>query len=350
MSEKQYSLAQLGWKAYFNQQLTLEDLEHYTPKRISQVYRNRLTIFGEQGEADLSLAQYPQLQKCTIGDWLLIANEADKAPQILDRISLFQRKSPGSNSSQLIAANVDTAFIVSSCNQDFNLSRIERYLALAKEAQVNAVLVLTKADTVDEEQQQGYLDQLHNIQKNLVVVTLNALDQDDCQQLDDWCGVGQTCVLLGSSGVGKTTLTNTLCTSQEKTADIREDDAKGRHTTTGRSLYFTNKGGLIIDCPGMRELQLTDCKQGIKALFDDIQQLSLACKFVDCQHNLEPECAVQKAIQSGELEERRLVNFKKMLQEESHNTMTLAESHKKDRQLGHLIKSSLEFKRKNLKS
>lgn len=350
MSKKHQSLSQLGWKSFFNQQLSLEDLEQSAPYRVTQVFRNRLVLWGEDNEVDIPLAQFPTLQECTVGDWILMPLLEGATPRLLERQSVFQRKSPGSNHKQLIATNVDTAFIVSSCNQDFNLSRIERYLALTKEAQVDAVLVLTKADMVDEAQRDSYVEQLHDLQAHLVILTIDALDQDDCDKLQDWCTAGQTCVLLGSSGVGKTTITNTLCSIDEKTASIREDDSKGRHTTTGRSLFFTQAGGLLLDCPGMRELQLTDCEDGVKAVFEDIQLLASQCKFSDCRHNAEPKCAVQAAIKSGELDERRLVNFQKMLKEQARNTMTLAESHQKDREFGQLIKTSLDAKRNKRES
>ncbi|MCF2947864.1 ribosome small subunit-dependent GTPase A [Paraglaciecola aquimarina] len=350
MSEKQYSLSQLGWKPYFNQQLNLDELENCAPFRVVQVFRNRLLVWGENVEKSISLAEHPELTECTVGDWILFSqtsesHQTDQTIRILERASFFQRKAPGSISAQLIAANIDTAFIVSSCNQDFNLSRIERYLALAKEAQTEAVLVLTKSDLVDQEQQYAYLDQLNDLQPHLMVVLVNALDPESCKPLLDWYKTGQTCVLLGSSGVGKTTLTNTLCATEEKTAPIREDDSKGRHTTTARALFFTQSGGLILDCPGMRELQLTDCEEGVKAVFDDIQQLALKCKFSDCQHQLEPKCAVQAAIVAGTLDERRLVNYQKMLNEQTRNTMSLAESHQKDREFGKLIKSSQQLKK-----
>jgi ribosome biogenesis GTPase len=348
MSEEHYNLAQLGWKTFFNQQFTLDNLEQTKPHRVTQVFRNRLVVLGESGELNLDLAQYPNLQEATIGDWLLISNSADEMPAILERQSVFQRKSPGANSHQLIATNVDTAFIVSSCNQDFNLSRIERYLALTKEAQVDTVLVLTKADKVDEKQQQNYLDQLHVLQAHLVVLILNALDPEEAKKLNDWCQVGQTVVLLGSSGVGKTTLTNALCSKQEVTAEIREDDSKGRHTTTGRSLYFTLKGGLILDCPGMRELQLTDCEEGVKAVFSDIELIAEQCRFKDCRHQSEPGCAITVALEAGELDFRRLSNYQKMLKEQARNSLTLAQSHQQEKVFGKLIKSSLKDKKSRL--
>jgi ribosome biogenesis GTPase len=348
MSGKHYTLAQLGWKTFFNQQLTLDNLEQSAPYRVTQVFKNRLIVLGENGELNLDLAQYPNLQQSTVGDWLLMSNTQAETPVILDRLSYFQRKSPGTNTSQLIAANVDTAFIVSSCNHDFNLSRIERYLALAKEAQVEAVLILTKADMVNEEQRQRYLAQLHQLQAHLVVLTLNALDIEDVKQLNDWCKVGQTVVLLGSSGVGKTTLSNSLCLMQETTAAIRDDDSKGRHTTTARSLYFTHEGGLILDCPGMRELQLTDCEEGVRAVFSDIELIAKHCKFKNCQHQSEPNCAVLVALEAGELEPRRLSNYQKMLKEQARNTMTLAQSHQQDKVFGKLIKNSLKDKKSRL--
>lgn len=346
MCETQYTLRQLGWKTTFNQQLSLEDLEQTTPHRVTQVFRNRLVLLGEKGEMHIDLAQYPVLQNATVGDWLLVPNDAANTPKLLERQSQFKRKAPGTHDYQMIAANIDTAFIVSSCNHDFNLSRIERYLALAKDAQVNVVLVLTKSDQVNHEQRQIYLDQLHDLLNHLVVLTVNALDNNDCQKLSDWCHEGQTVALLGSSGVGKTTLTNTLCSEYQPTAGIREDDSKGRHTTTSRALYFARAGGLILDSPGMRELQLTDCEEGVKAAFDDIEQLAKLCKFADCGHQSEPECAVQKAIDEGQLAPRRWVNYQKMLSEQARNTMTLAESHKKDREFGRLIKSTLKLKKK----
>lgn len=348
MSEKHHSLRQLGWKTFFNQQLTLEQLETTYPCRVTQVFRNRLVVLSENGELHLDLGQHPSLQTCTVGDWLLIAQEPRTAPTVLDRLSVFQRKASGANASQLIAANVDTAFIVSSCNQDFNLSRIERYLALAKEAQVEAVLVLTKADKVNEAQRKDYLVQLHDLHTHVVVLTLNALDPEEVLQLNDWCKVGQTVVLLGSSGVGKTTLSNSLCARQEATAPIREDDSKGRHTTTGRSLHFTHRGGLILDCPGMRELQLTDCEEGVRAVFSDIEQLAKECKFKDCQHKAEPGCKVQMALEAGQLEPRRLSNYQKILKEQHRNSLTLAQSHQKDKAFGKLIKNSLKDKKSRL--
>lgn len=348
MSENTYTLTQLGWKTYFSQQLTLEALDQSSPYRVTQVFKNRLIVLGEDGERHLELAQHPSLQACTVGDWLLIPKSTHDTPTLLDRFSVFQRKSPGANTSQLIAANVDTAFIVSSCNDDFNLSRIERYLALCKEAQVEALLVLTKADKVSEPQLQDYLQPLQQLQLHLVVITVNALDTQEVQKLNDWCKVGQTVVLLGSSGVGKTTLSNSLCIRQEATAEIREDDSKGRHTTTGRSLYFTQQGGQILDCPGMRELQLTDCEEGIRVVFNDIELIAQQCKFKNCQHQSEPNCAVIKALEAGEIEQRRLLNYQKMLKEQARNSLTLAQSHQQDKVFGKMIKNSLKVKKTRL--
>ena len=345
MLQTQYSLQQLGWKTHFNQKLTLEELEPYSPARVTKVFRNRLLVLAEDGERDISLSQFPNLNTCTIGDWLLLPQDRQQTASVLEPFSLFQQKAPGSHTSPLIAANVDTAFIVSSCNQDFKLSRIERYLALAKEADVSPVLMLSKVDMVTDTQRDAFLAQLHDLEKHMVVLCVNALDETSCAPLFDWCQTGQTVVLLGSSGVGKTSLSNTLCENQALTAGIREDDGKGRHTTTELSLFFTRAGGMILDCPGMRELQLTDCEEGVKAVFADIAAMAADCKFANCQHQAEPGCAISAAIDNGLLDQRRLSNFQKMLKEQARNSRTLAESHQQDKKLGKLIKSVQSAKR-----
>ena len=350
MSQTQHSLFQLGWKNYFNQQLSIEDLENMQPYRVSHVYRNRLILLGEAGEQDLPLDQYPELLESTIGDWVMLANSAETElkPRRLDRLSLFERKAPGTHAKQLIAANVDTAFIVSSFNQDFNLPRIERYLALSKEADATAVLVLTKADLLSSEQQDEYLAKLSTLAKKMTILAVNAKDKNSCEVLNDWCGKGQTVVLLGSSGVGKTSITNSLCSLQQLTAEIQQDDAKDRHTTTERSLFFTDAGVLILDCPGMRDLELSEGEEGIETVFSDIEELAKECKFADCHHNNEPGCAVQKAIKQGQLEEKRLSNYQEMLEEQARNSLTLAQSHQQDKKMGKLYKSAQTAKRHRL--
>ncbi len=332
----QYSLSQLGWKASFQQQLTLDELERFTIARIFVQQRSQLIAYSASGSHTVTIR--PEMPPLTVGDWILL-NDSGAFHRALERVSLFSRKAAGSKvSRQLIAANVDTLFIVSSLNQDFSLNRIERYLAMANEAGVEPLVVLTKADTCDDTQ--GYLQQVQALDPLLMVLAINALDIDSVNTLAPWCGPGNTVALLGSSGVGKSTLINTLSgTLVQDTAAIREDDSKGRHTTTGRSLHLLPGGGLLLDTPGMRELQLTDCEQGIEETFSDISQLAAKCHFSNCQHQSEPGCAVQQAIAEGELDERRLTNFLKLMREQAFNSATLAEKRESDRNFGRHIRS-----------
>ena len=280
-----------------------------------------------------------------VGDWLLV-NEHQQFVRLLERYSCFKRKSAGTGHDyQLIAANVDTAFIVCSMNEDFNPSRIERYLALAETADAEPVVVLTKADLTD--QPERWTDNVRRLSKQLQVVAVNALDTHCGETLSDWLQPGNTVVMLGSSGVGKSTLTNSLLgESRQSTQSIREDDAKGRHTTTGRSLIPLPQGGLILDTPGMRELQLADCHDGIVSAFADIQRLAEACRFADCQHDQEPGCAVQAAVEQGSLDARRLANYQKLLREDALNSASLAQRRAKDKAFTRFVNVSQKASRK----
>ncbi len=214
--------------------------------------------------------------------------------------------------------------IVCSLNNDFNLSRIERYLAIAKEAEVEPVIVLTKADLCDDVDDK--YDQVQKLNRMMSVYTVNALDTDDLIALHSYCKNGNTVAFLGSSGVGKLTLVNGLLGFEAlKTGGVREDDSKGRHTTTHRTLKLMPLGGLLMDTPGMRELQLSDCEQGVSETFSEIRELALQCRFGDCSHNTEPGCAIQKALTTDLLDERRFASYQKLMREQAFNGATLAE-------------------------
>ena len=215
---------------------------------------------------------------------------------------------------------------------DFNVSRLERYLALALDAKVTPVIVLTKADLADAEK---YLQEAQAMRSDLDVLAVNSLDPESIADLHQWCGSGQTVALVGSSGVGKSTLLNTLVGKAVAiTGAIREDDSKGRHTTTSRSLHALPNGGLVLDSPGMRELKLTDVAAGLGVVFDDIEVLAERCRFKDCDHHTEPGCAVTAAIEDGTLLARRLENYRKLLREDAHNTQSIAERHQRYRKFG----------------
>ena len=335
------TLTQLGWRPFYQQQIGLEQWEYPVARVIAQ-YRNRLKLLSEAGEMGLDLN--PNMPAITVGDWLLLTPER-QFDRLLERQSLFRRKAAGSKvTEQLIAANVDTLFVVTSLNEDFNLNRIERYLSLAYEAQSEPVVILSKADLCDDPE--SLRSKVQAMDSRLLVETVNCLDAEEMQRLTPWCGIGKTVALMGSSGVGKSTLINTLLgETVQLTGEVREDDAKGRHVTTGRSLHLIPKGGLLLDTPGMRELQLADCDDGVNATFADIASLAARCRFGDCQHDSEPGCAVQSAISRGELDARRLSSWQKLIREQAFNSATLAEKRARDRSFGKMIKTHLSDKR-----
>ncbi|WP_045486142.1 ribosome small subunit-dependent GTPase A [Vibrio harveyi] len=334
----------LGWKPFFQQQLTLDDYENTLFARVIAHHRSGYVVVSEQGETHLPI--HPSLPSMTVGDWVVLDGQ-QQFSRLLERRSLFSRKAAGSKvAEQLIAANVDTVFIVCSLNHDFNLSRIERYLALINEADVEPVIVLTKADLCDDVDK--LKAQVQKLDPLLMVESVNGLDESDVAKLMSWCGEGQTVAFIGSSGVGKSTLVNTLLGEQEQaTGGIREDDSKGRHTTTSRSIHLLPSGGILMDTPGMREIQLADCEAGVSETFADVEALAENCRFSDCQHQTEPGCAVQAAIEDGTLEMRRFTNYQKLLREQAHNGATLAEQRAQSKQFGKMVRSIVGEKRKH---
>ncbi|MEQ9520452.1 MAG: ribosome small subunit-dependent GTPase A [Parvibaculum sp.] len=341
------SLAEFGWSNFFTSQLMSDELMGLTPARVKSVHRNRLEVIGvgfDQMVPPFSPNE-GELTPVTVGDWLLLDVETFRPLHLLERKSLVKRRAVGKAATeQLIAANIDTLFVVTSCNMDFNVARLERYLALAHEAGVTPVLVLTKADLA-EGGVEAYVGAARDMERGLIVEVLDARDKDAVKCLEPWCSRGQTVAFVGSSGVGKSTLINSLKGGEEiATGAIREDDAKGRHTTTGRTLYRLPGGGWLVDTPGMRELQLSEVEAGIEEVFADLVDLAAECRFSDCQHQTEPGCAVQAAIASGTLEETRYKRWEKLRAEDTRNTTTLAERRVQGRKFDKMVKRAKKDK------
>ncbi|MGH1478714.1 MAG: ribosome small subunit-dependent GTPase A [Geminicoccales bacterium] len=347
MTELSMDLTDYGWSPHFQSQLDLTDLETTAPVRVLAIHRGMIEVAGPSfaGKVDTVLLNEADDEgRATVGDWLLLDRSTDRPVRLLERRSLFKRKAPGTaHTIQLIAANVDTLLIVSSCNQDFNQARLERYLALAREAEVQPIVVLTKADLVGDPS--IYVAKAAKLLPGLLVECLDARSVTDVAVLKPWCEHGQTVALLGSSGVGKSTLTNALIGDEiQVTKNIREDDDKGRHTTTGRSLHRLPSGGWLLDTPGMRELQLTDAESGLEDVFADIVELAAGCRFADCAHQGEPGCAVFAAIECGDLDPDRLKRFRKLIAENAKNQASIAERRSSDRAFGKMVKGAMKEK------
>ena len=323
------TLRDLGWSPHFARQI--EDglsLELY---RVAAVDRDRIGALGPDGPVTL-LPDRP-VGEIAVGDW--IAAEDGRMVRLFERETTLKRRAAGTEArEQLIAANVSTLFIVSSCNADFNAARLERYLVLAREAGSYPVIVLTKADLAEDAR--DYVRRAEALQPMLTVLAVDA--RSEVREVMAWCGRGQTAALLGSSGVGKTTLMNAMTGGGEATQGVREDDAKGRHTTTRRALRQMTNGGWLIDTPGMRALRLYDAGDGIGEVFADIVALAGACRFSDCAHESEPGCAVQAAISAGELEDGRLRRWRKLESENRRNTETVAEARARDKSFGKMVR------------
>lgn len=320
------TLLQLGWKPFFREQVALEDDRRLQPVRVMSVHRGMVTVVGDGLEASIS-SSLPEPKgpedRPTVGDWLLIDRHSRKLVRILDRTSLFKRPAPGDDRRlQLIAANVDTLFVVTSCDEDFNVARIERYLVLSREVRVRPVVVLTKADLSPAPMR--FVEAACALQPQLKVELINGRDPKSVAGLAAYCGVGETVALVGSSGVGKSTLVNTLTGSDSiLTQAVRESDGKGLHTTTVREMHRLGSGpeggGWLVDTPGMRELQMFEVTAGVAEVFDDIIEKTLECRFTNCTHVEEPGCAIQVAISQKTLEPARLQRWRKLTNEDVVN-------------------------------
>ncbi|MDF1646792.1 MAG: ribosome small subunit-dependent GTPase A [Legionellaceae bacterium] len=316
------SLTGLGWQPFFQQQCSSTELTETIPARIIELYGTEIAVATASDIYKITLLS--AMPEMVVGDWILL-DEHQQFLRLLQRKTCFSRKAAGHKlKKQLISANMDVAFIVSSMNEDFNLNRIERFLSLVHASGAEPVVLLSKSDQTKAPD--TFVSSVQMLDSNLNVKAVNCLDVDNQLKLSAWLKNGMTVVMLGSSGVGKSTLTNTLLgENRQTTGAIRDHDQKGHHTTTRRSLITLERGGLILDTPGIREIQLVDCKKGIAMTFSDIGYYASQCRFNNCQHQVEPGCAVQAAVKSGDLDKRRLMNYLKLLEEEALNSSKLSQ-------------------------
>lgn len=333
-------LQRLGWKRFFDTQLTPQERAGCRVVRVWAHHGGQLLVRTETEEFAIPVALAQAAEDVAVGDWLVLDADTGRVARALERSSLLSRVAAGLNvRTQHIAANIDTILIVMSCNEDFNLSRTERYLTLVLQSGATPVVVLTKADLVED--RWSLIRQVEQLHDGLVVDAIDARDPAQAASLVAWCGPGQTVALVGSSGVGKSTIANSLGTRQQQVGDIREADGKGRHTTTWRSLHLLASGGVLIDNPGMRELKLPGCEEGVAEVFVDVLKISDRCRFQDCRHQGDAGCAFPDAIAAGEIDERRFESFLKLDAEQQHYDRTLQERRQRDRQFGRMYKATI---------
>ena len=315
-----------GWSAVFAERFAPFAEQGYQPARVVVEYQHIYRVVTANGEVLATVAgrlrhrANDRLDYPAVGDWVALqqAPGAERATLhgVVGRTSRFVRKVAGSVvAQQVVAANVDTVLIVTALDADFSPRRLERYLVMARDSGARPVVVLSKADLsddvardVDIAQQVGGPD--------VPVHTVCAPRDEGYDALAGYVEVGRTVALLGSSGVGKSTIVNRLAGAElQRTQAVRESDGRGRHTTTHRQLILLDSGGLLMDTPGMRELQLWDVDEGVDATFADIDALSATCRFPDCAHDREPGCAVHAAIVEGQVAAERLASFHKLQRE-----------------------------------
>jgi ribosome biogenesis GTPase len=344
-------LEDLGLNDWFKQKYKESlPLEH-SLARITAVNKDNYLIRNEKAEipaevtGKLMYGAESNLDLPAVGDWVYVQyfNDATLAiiHKILPRKSLLKRKVAGKIIEyQLIASNIDIAFIVQSTDFDFNLRRLERYLIMANESHIKPVILLSKSDLISAEDLEQEINEIKRMNPDYEIIAFSNKTGEGLEKIQKILKHGQTYCLLGSSGVGKTTLLNRLIGKNIfATHDVRDKDGKGRHVTARRQLIILEQGGLIIDTPGMRELGNIEVETGLNVTFKDIFNLAQNCHFKDCTHITEPGCSVINAVKNGELSKKRYQNYLKIRKESEYYEMSYLEKRNRDKQFGKFIKT-----------
>lgn len=346
------TLEDIGYNSFFDQErqllcatrdnvarVTAEHKEAYRVRDVAGEYFARVT--GKRMFAAQTRNDFP-----AVGDWVTIQRpdtEHAIIHDILPRQTILKKKYSNKHDTQIIATNIDIAFIVESPDRDYNLNRIERYLVLANEGNIKPVIVINKIDTIEETSLVDLMKQVRERFSNTTIIATSATDGRGLAELEQLVLKGKTYCFLGSSGVGKSSLINKLLGKEIiTTREISSATSRGKHTTVAREMYFLDEGGIIIDTPGTREVGVANTSEGLINVFDEITQLSKLCKYTNCTHEHEPGCAILKAVTNGEMDESRYQNYIKLRKENEYYEMTDIERKQRDHAFGKFVKKAVD--------
>lgn len=351
------NLEDLGYTSIPEKYRIENDSGTFEPGRVIAEHKERYIVATRKGEYEAEITGNMRFTAKdredfpAVGDWVSVSVfEPDMViiHKIFPRFSIIKRQAAGQTGEvQVIAANIDYAFLVQSIDRDFNINRLERYLTISYSSKIQPVILLTKTDLISEIQKNEIIGSVRKRIPDVPVYAISNQTHEGYDSLNTIIEKGKTYCLLGSSGVGKSTLLNALSGRNiMKTGEISSSTAKGRHVTSHRELIILDNGGILIDNPGMREVGIADTTGGLESAFDKIAILSLSCKFKDCTHTSETGCAVIEAVEKGELDKNSYGNYLKMGRERSHFESTIAERRKKEKSFGKMLKY---YNKKNVK-
>ncbi len=352
------TLKDLGYNDKLNNYRKENNLSDFSVGRVITEHKERYIVKTAENEYDaeiignLRFAAQSRADFPAVGDWVAFSEyDNDKAliHLVLPRKSIIERQAIGKQGDkQIIATNIDFAFIVQAVDRDFSINRIERYMTICNTSKVEPIIVLNKIDLISNDELTTLLTNINERIQNIPVFAISNESQQGIKQLNTLIEKGKTYCLLGSSGVGKSTLLNTLMHRQiMKTNAISESTNRGKHVTTHRELRILENGGILIDNPGMREVGITDSTSGLENTFESIAQNAKECRFSDCSHTTEKGCAVITAVERGEIDQASYNNYLKMKREQEHFESTLAERRRKDKDFGKMIKNYKKNKKGN---
>lgn len=348
------NLYELGYHKIEDQIKGTYDLDSFSLGRIMAEHKERYLVGTEEGEVEAEITGNMRFSASSredfpaVGDWvLLLSYEPGKAiiNEILPRLSMIKRQAVGQfGEMQIIGSNIDYAFIMQALDRDFNLNRLERYISLCYAAKVEPIVLLNKVDLIDEETLNLKLKEVSERLDNLTVIAISNESKRGYDALVQHIKAGYTYCLLGSSGVGKSSLLNNLSDSTlMKTDHISASNNKGRHVSSHRELTILKNGAILIDNPGMREVGMADSESGLEMTYDKIVQLAEECRYRDCTHTTEDACAVLEAMEQGELDPKQYQNFLKLQKENTHFESTVHERRKKDKAFGRMVKDVKKY-------